>query len=341
MLLDSNTAGTGLFDPNSCHQLAKRADGAVAMAYAGQKPWHDLGADLSYGASVEVWQKEAGLDFEVFAAVPQYIVNGQNYTIDDRKVLFRSDTMAPLGIVGKGYKVYQPGDALEYIRQKVEAMGYTIETAGAMNGGKRIWVLAKVNEGADVVRTDRVLPYLLVATSFDGGMATTFKLTCIRVVCNNTITAALNALTASNNVVKVHHGADVEHDEVDKSLGLNEKAWSQWLTAAKRLAEVEVEESWLDKLLLPIAAKTVKAGADEAALRDSKAYKQVLGLFNGSAIGSDLTGGNTLWQFVNSVTEYVDHHKGRAADSRMRRAWFGDGDKIKTLAMESALALIA
>jgi hypothetical protein len=57
-------------------------------------------------------------------------------------------------------------------------------------------------------------------------------------------------------------------------------------------------------------------------------------LFRGEAKGSELTQGLTGWQYVNSVTEWVDHYRGRSQDTRLNSAWFGDGDNLKTKALE-------
>lgn len=314
--------------------------GKAEMAYAGEVPWHGLGQDLTAGAPLEVWREEAGLNFDVIAAKAKYETDdGQLLAMDSRKILFRSDTKKPLGVVGEKYRIVQPGEAIEFFRDLTEERGFTMETAGVLGGGQRIWALARMGSGADVISTDRTTPYVLLATSFDGGLATTVKRTAIRVVCHNTITMALNQ--KSRQEVRVHHGATFDADAVKKELGLVQSSWDAWLKQARNLSTIELNENQVDELTRMVALRTIPKTSDEDAQRDSKAYKKVLELFNGAAIGSDLTGGKTAWQWLNSVTEYVDHHKGRAPDSRMKRAWFGDGDATKSAAWAALEALTA
>jgi hypothetical protein len=70
-------------------------------------------------------------------------------------------------------------------------------------------------------------------------------------------------------------------------------------------------------------------------ISESKAYKRIMQLFNGAAIGSDIQGvAGTRWAALNAVTELVDHERGRTANTRMESAWFGTGSALKNRALE-------
>jgi len=322
------------------------------MAYVGEEgtPWHGLGQELTYGASIDVWKKEAGLDFEVKRAPVGFQVPAEGnddgpriHTMGNREVLYRGDTCAPLGIVSKGYRIVQPGETLEFFRNLTEEGGFQMDTAGSLHGGKRVWALAKMNEGFDVIGTDRVMPYLLLATSFDGGLSTTAKFTAIRVVCHNTITVALQADAAgrSEKTVRVAHHSTFDALEVQKRLGIIRSAWDAFIKQTHKMANAEVFAATLDEMTQELIAPTLGPKADGSrqdseGVKDSKAYRRIMELFNGAAIGSDLTVGPTAWQWLNSVTQYVDHDRGRNPDSRMNAAWFGNGDALKTRALELA-----
>lgn len=321
------------------------SNGRANIAFVGEKPWHGLGSELTFGASIDDWKREAGLNFEVREAEVQFHDGELLLPFADRKVLYRGDTKAPLATVSNKYKPVQPGEVLEFFRDLTEESGFTMDTAGSLHGGKRVWALAKMNEGSNVLGTDRVMPYLLLATSFDGGLATVAKFTAIRVVCNNTITVALSrdavkgtGKEGAANQTKVRHSSVFDAEAVKKSLGLVQDSWNKWLASAKRAAEAPIELAKAEELTAAIAARTIPKGAEAS---ESKAYKAIMDLFNGNAIGSDLTGGATAWQWINSVTEYIDHQRGRAADSRMNRAWFGDGDAIKSEAFNLVEAMLA
>jgi phage/plasmid-like protein (TIGR03299 family) len=322
------------------------ATGKNAIAYVGEKPWHGLGQELTYDASIDTWKKEAGLDFTVERARVGFIdKTGMAHSMTSREVLYRDDTKSPLGIVSNGYKVVQPGEVLEFFRDLTEQGGFTMDTAGVLHGGKRVWALAKMSEGDNVIGSDRVMPYLLLATSFDGGLATTAKFTGIRVVCHNTISIALNREEQCERAVKVAHHSAFDATQVKKQMGLVRSAWDQFMANSRLMAGRELDAKLVDRMTLKLVEPTLGKKADgskqdDEGVRDSKSYRAIMELFNGNAIGADLTGGPTTWAWLNAVTQYVDHERGRNPDTRMNSAWFGNGDTLKTRALGLAAETI-
>src|SRR3546814_20756798 len=109
----------------------------------------------------------------------------------EQKVLYRSDTKAPLAVVSKRFQVVQPGEILEFYRDLTEVGGFELETAGVLRGGRKFWALARTGQSVSLKGRDRVDGYLLLATACDGTLATTAQFTSVRVVCNNTLSIAL------------------------------------------------------------------------------------------------------------------------------------------------------
>jgi len=162
--------------------------GKSEIAYVGKKPWHGLGQQLTQDAPIEVWRKEAGLDWEAQVAPVRFEPHGEGgdiFRVKGQNVIYRSDTFAALGLVSDRYKVHQPADVLDFFKTLVQSAGFSLEVAGAIKGGKRIWALANVNKKSVVLNDDAVKGYLLLSTSFDGTTATVGQFTSIRVVCNN------------------------------------------------------------------------------------------------------------------------------------------------------------
>ena len=91
------------------------------MAYVGDTPWHGLGNRLTEKQPLEVWAHEAGMDWQINESPVRF--SAQHWsgnelfgTFDDQKVLYRSDTLEPMSVVSKRYKVVQPRDILEFYR---------------------------------------------------------------------------------------------------------------------------------------------------------------------------------------------------------------------------------
>jgi phage/plasmid-like protein (TIGR03299 family) len=322
--------------------------GRAAMAYAGQTPWHGLGQALTPGATIETWTREAGLAYDVLESPVMYSTPATTdlQTWPARKVLHRSDTGAPLAVVSDSYNVVQPGQVMDFFRQLVDLGGFQLETAGALSDGRRVWALASVGEAAPVVSSDLVKPYLLLGTSYDGTMATVAKFTAIRVVCNNTITAAVGGYSGGRvlkgeaeintgylkSAVRVLHSEKFDPEAVRLQLGIVANAWEGFLVQSRQLADAPMSSDQADEFLSELLAPYHTSAKP---IQDGRAYRQVLALFNGQAIGSDLPGvAGTRWAMLNAVTELVDHARGRSNNTRIESAWFGAGAALKARAVE-------
>ena len=306
--------------------------GRAAMAYAGQKPWHSLGQELTPGASIETWTQEAGLGYTVLESPVLYrtpsVTDLQAWP--NRKVLHRSDTGAPLAVVSDGYRVVQPSEIMGFFGKLADIGGFELETAGALSDGRRIWALARVNDGANIVDGDLVRAYILLGTSYDGTMATVGKFTNIRVVCNNTI---VQALGHEGHTVRVLHSERFDPDAVRLELGIVADQWERFLVGARKLATVPMDNVQADEFVQALL-KPYHSGRLE--LNETKGYRRIMDLFaNRKAIGSDIPGvAGTRWGMLNAVTELVDHERGRSASTRMESAWFGTGAALKLRALE-------
>jgi phage/plasmid-like protein (TIGR03299 family) len=306
--------------------------GTAAIAYAGQTPWHGLGQALTPDASIETWTREAGLDYTVKESPVLFSTDAATMPEEfkGRKVLHRSDTGGALAVVSDGYRVVQPADVMGFFGQLVELGGFQMETAGVLSHGRRVWALAKVNEGADIVEGDTVRPYVLLGTSYDGTMATVAKFTSIRVVCNNTITAALNR--ENSGTVRVLHSERFNADAVRLELGIVGDNWERFLVQSRKLSGETMGQAEADSFVTALLKPFQNSGIE---LNKTRGYKRIMELFNGQAIGAGIPGvAGTRWAMLNAVTELIDHERGRSNNTRMESAWFGTGAVLKNKALE-------
>lgn len=323
--------------------------GRAAIAYVGQAPWHKLGKELTRGADVPTWTVEAGLDYSVQRAPVLWRPSPDVVTeYPERHVLYRSDTHKPLSVVSKFYNVVQPAEILGFFADLVKHNSFELETAGALDDGKRVWALARVNDGACILDADLIRPYVLLATSYDASMSTTAKFTSVRVVCHNTLTMAAGygdqgqtEVDPDGACVRIPHSTKFDPKDVRMDLGIVFDQWERFLAVTRKLARQRVNETFAAsflKALLPPAAEPKPAEEGKKVrqpkpVEESKAYKEIMALFNGGAIGSELPEANgTAFGLLNAVTEYVDHVRG-GDETRLTSAWFGGGEGMKNKAL--------
>jgi phage/plasmid-like protein (TIGR03299 family) len=112
------------------------------------------------------------------------------------------DNGAVLGIVGKDYQIVQNRDAFKFFDSIVGGDGIMYETAGALGKGEKIFITAKLPGYIKVGNNDLIEKYLFLTTSHDGSGSITAAFTPVRIVCANTLNAAMKNMT---NVVKIRH----------------------------------------------------------------------------------------------------------------------------------------
>lgn len=311
--------------------------GVPAIAYIGEKPWHGLGSELAEGATIEEWRVAAGLNWKVIPSTVEYKVLGIQNSYNDRKVLFRNDTSAPLSVVSKDYNIVQPDDILYFFEKLVRGAGFSLQTAGSLHGGRVIW--AQANVGPEVkIMDDTVAPRLLLSTSFDSTVPTIAKFVAERVVCANTIAIALGE--KGRKQVRISHASKFVAADVRAQLDLAASAFEAFVQKATKLANTHFDDAGMDAYLLKLLTPMLPADTAtfielEAKVRKSRTYKNIISLFNGGQIGTgqDAIRGSA-YGALNAVTQYIDHEKGRNQSSRLSDAWFGMGGQLKERALE-------
>ena len=312
------------------------------MAYANEVPWHGLGNNIDAESSIEEWQRQAGLDWTV--SKRPVLFNAPDHRrmefggtpitpFKDKFVLARDTDNTPFSVVSDRYKPVQPKDILEFFRDLISTHGMTIETAGSLKDGKRIWALAKTGDAHKVLGSDLVNSYLLLATSYDLTFSTLAQFTSVRVVCNNTLQQSLKDYISR---VSIPHFRDFNATQIHEQLGLGRAQWGAFSQALDAIAKIKLDSAKAKEVL----GKVFVTPEKDITYVDPQVEK-ILRLFEGKAIGADIAG-QTGWGLVNAVTEYADHHKrARSQGNRLDNAWFGAAANIKDAVFHEVLELIS
>ncbi len=335
------------------------------MAYVGQTPWHGLGNQLSQNQPLEVWAKQAGMDWRIESSNVSYMAQnerGQSIIMpfEEQRVLYRSDTHAPLSVVSQRYQEVQPMEILEFYRDLTEQSGFELETAGVLKGGKKFWALARTGQSTALKGKDISNGYILLATACDGTLATTAQFTNIRVVCNNTLAIALRGQSSSAGVVKVPHSTKFDADKVKQQLGISVRAWDEHMYEMKQLTQRKVTQGEAAAYFDAVFNNTSMSVADqeeniiqfyrniatanpakEKSEPNGRAMAKVMNMFNGQGRGAELSSAkDTAYGLLCSITEFADHERrAMSTDHRLDSAWFGAGAALKQRGLEQALRL--
>ncbi|RYL20467.1 DUF932 domain-containing protein [Acinetobacter baumannii] len=340
------------------------------MAFVGQTPWHGLGNQLPQNQPIEVWAQQAGMDWRIESSNVSYMAKnerGQNIILpfEEQRVLYRSDTHAPLSVVSQRYQEVQPKEILEFYRDLTEQSGFELETAGVLKGGRKFWALARTGQSAALKGKDVSNGYILLATACDGTLATTAQFTSIRVVCNNTLAIALRGQNSSAGVVKVPHSTKFDAEKIKQQLGISVRAWDEHMYEMKQLSQRKVTQqeaaAYFDAVFNNTSIspteqddsiiqfyRNVASQANHTAKAENKtepngrAMSKVMSMFNGHGRGAELSSAkDTAYGLLCSITEFCDHERrAMSQDHRLDSAWFGAGAGLKQRGLEQALRLI-
>lgn len=336
------------------------------IAYVGETPWHGLGNQLSPKQPLEVWAQQAGMDWRIESSNVSYMAQnerGQSIIMpfEEQRVLYRSDTHAPLSVVSQRYQEVQPKEILEFYRDLTEQSGFELETAGVLKGGKKFWALARTGQSTALKVKDVSNGYILLATACDGTLATTAQFTSIRVVCNNTLAIALRGQSSSAGVVKVPHSTKFDAEKVKQQLGISVRAWDEHMYEMKQLTQRKVSQqeakAYFDAVfnnstmsisdpeenIIQFYRNVAQQVQEKKPEPNGRAINKALEMFNGQGRGADLSSAkDTAYGLLCSITEFVDHERrAMSTDHRLDSAWFGAGAGVKQRGLEQALALIA
>ena len=283
------------------------------LAFAGELPWHKLGKSVSSDLGWTEMIKEAGLDWTVslrklFVRRPTDEVSFQ--LVPDYFSVVRDSDSSVLGVVGKKYTPIQNRDSFRFLDTMAGDLKY--ETAGALLGGRVVFALARLDQGdfaVDDHGDDQVQMYLLLANRHDGSGAFVTRLTTVRVVCMNTLTAAL---TEDGNQFRIFHTSqeakriDMEAETAAAFLGLVQRKQDVLQQYMRALTAGKGDDSMLSTFLDEMLPLPVDEDPSKQLLNNRDGLKEWY--FDGP--GQDLaTARGTAWGLLNAATGWSTHLK--------------------------------
>ena len=305
-----------------------------------EKAWHGLGTIVQdYPNSREALQF-AGLDFTVQKRPNTHILDsGETITSTSSFYTYRPDTGAILGDrLGADYQVVQNREAFAFFDSIVGGDGIMYETAGALGQGERIFMTAKLPDYIRVGKDDLIEKYLFLTTSHDGYGSITAAFTPIRIVCNNTLNAALRNCA---NAIRIRHTQSAESrlKEAHKVMGMSnmlamelEEIFNQWTKV--RISDSEVQKL-IQLAMVPnkeVLRNIQRGQMDELSTCFLNICDSVYEYAMSSPTQQSETTKGTLFGAYNAVTGYFQNVRGyKSGEAKFRAIMDGTG-KLRTQA---------
>jgi phage/plasmid-like protein (TIGR03299 family) len=310
-----------------------------SMMYAGEVPWHGLGKMVEQDLLSADAIQAAGLDWTVklFPVVPATEDGASaGSVIEGYQAVVRETDGKGLGVVGGRYTPIQNAQAFDFFDSVVGQKAAMYHTAGSLDGGRRVWMLAKLPKDLHLANGEEIKQFLLLSNAHDGSGCLRMLFTPVRVVCNNTLTMALE--NTDNDGIRIRHTANAmtKLHEAQRALGLATAYYEEFQQNANRLLVTKFTDAQMEK----VAEGLFPANDDgEVSTRSENTRAQVIDLFSNGRGIQPVRG--TAWAAYNAVTEFADHHRATRAvggadaqESKVASIWFGSSKAFKNTGLE-------
>jgi len=329
------------------------ANEAETMFKYDQASWQCQGTQVDHALTAKEAIVAAGLDWGV-DTVPIYTnnLNGKGFkVVDGKKAVARVTDGKVLSVLGNGYTPVQNVEAFNFFDQVVADGGAKYHMAGALQGGKRVWIMAKLNggNGSISIKGDPVDKYLWLFNGHDGQAALRMLFAPIRLKCTNVLMGMMRQGVSADMFYARHSSGVLDRTlkitEAQEILGISTKFYENFAADANHLAQLQLPAAEMPKLLAAAFGTTGAVRAedvvslDDFTTRSQERMAHVTRLFDGEGKGlDDAAIKHTKWAAYNAVVEYVDfgrEYKGtNGADTRLKNTISGKGQAIKTRAWE-------
>ena len=315
-------------------------NGQASMFYINEVPWHGLGTKLDKPATAQEAIGAAQLGWKV-VKLPLF-AGSKRIPVPDRYAVVRKTgeliqkTDPVLGVVSQEYTPLQNHQAFQFFDPIVGQNQAIYHTAGCLGLGERVWILAKLPGHIRVAGDDITEKYLLLSNSHDGKSSVQIKFTPVRVVCQNTLTLALN----DGSAYRVSHHSDI-HEKLKRAnqmLGLINDKFGEMEQTFQAMSRVKLDQNRLTQYLTAVYPDQKEPEKQLLVQKD----REWSGFFFDQGRGNREPGvAGSLWAGFNGVTEWMDHRKTRQnSNQRLQSAWFGESARIKSRAYSVAVGML-
>ncbi len=352
-----------------------------SMFSVKETPWHGLGEVVEGINNIAEGIIKAGLNWTVEVETPQVTGFAADALQDYARVFVRVNADGTRKILAmNGPKTYplQNESAFNFFQPALDQNLASLETAGSLDEGRKVWVLAKLNKpNMEVSKGDEIAKFVMLSNSFDGTLAVRVGFTPIRIVCANTLASA--HMNKASKLIRVRHSKDV-HKNVEmlqtainyanesfeatleqyramqrKNINKNDvEKYVEKVFAFKRDAETDKlptrSQNILDSIVQSFEDKYAIGAQLIASFKQQQEQQNEMQAKTGKEVlesivknletgkGHDLSGG-TVWGMYNSANEYLNYERGHNNDTRMKSLWFGDNNVTNEFAFQTALEM--
>jgi phage/plasmid-like protein (TIGR03299 family) len=313
-----------------------------------EKAWHGLGTVVEEAPTTEEALQLANMDWNVnqTMGVRGGTSNGDTFHSDKWVLNVRSDTSEVLGCVSENFSPIQNTELATFCEELSMDSVVKVESAGSLLGGRKVWFLLKTDSFNVGPNDDPVTPYILVANAHDGSLSFTGMTTSVRVVCNNTLSWAMQG---SGKVFSYRHTSKL-HSRLPAAKIAMRKALvgkQDFVDACNHLRNVTMTGEQVQAFFLDMYAKVVdpivkmnsaeRTNAEESDRRYNNALSNIYDMSMTFDMEHDVAGA-TYWNAFNATSRWLQNRVRKGGDTQSVNKVMGVAADNTSKAFKLALA---
>jgi len=317
------------------HLLNRSSNGKWSFA-STEKAWHGLGQIVDRSMTSKEAIELANMDYTVDKRQAYMEIDGQYIPVPRKNVTYRTDTNDVFGIVGDRYHIVQNTEAFEFFDAIVGENEAVFETAGCLKKGEVVFITAKLPSYI-AVKDDVVDNYLLLSSSHDGSRGIQVMFTPIRVVCNNTLSAAYGNAKYRVNIAHTK-SAKEQLLRAHEIMGISNLLSKELGDLYNAMATTRINDNSLEKFIV----NSLDLDFDEEGKLSTRATNIVSSVREYYEVGpgqEEFVG--TVWGAYNAVTGYFQNvREYKNNEDKMSQNMFGSLHTKNNNSLRLAMELV-
>jgi phage/plasmid-like protein (TIGR03299 family) len=287
--------------------------GQASFVSAHTMGWHQLGNLLDHSFTAEEAMEHGLLGGWNVRKAPVFTVDpgtglqipmpGQAAVIRDNPVSSGIDVLTRK-TVGEDYRIVQNEEHADFLNTLVDESGAHFDTAGALDGGRRVFVTMEMPGHVSIGGVDQVKNYIAAINSHDGSMAFTLMVTPVRIVCANTLNLAFQD---NSHIYRVRHTSGMEkalRTQARKALDFTFNYLDGFQAQAEELINKTLTQGQFEDIIAKEFGPT-EDSSPAAVTRAEKKVEEMSDLFAEAQTQEGIR--DTAWAGLNALTEWADH----------------------------------
>ena len=307
-----------------------------SMLYVGEVPWHGMGRqyDIAPKSSEEIIQG-GGLDWSV-GAIPM-ITDIHNH-VENYHAIYRQDNMVVLGAVNKANPVLvQNSDTFAAVDHLLGS-DLQVETAASLGKGEVVFGCFKIAERYKLLDDDIDHYFVIMNEHLKPDGKVTVLNTPVRVVCQNTLSYALNKNLYILRV-PISTVQSINETVASKLFVSVDNALGDLRKKAEKMVSTKIDRTYVDRILDELFPYSNPDDPDSMFKKQNEIISQIRATFLQQCMGADNLANyrGTQWQLFNACSDFDTHFyksmtKAYDVNHRMKRLpGIGDMTGSKTI----------